>query len=181
MPPDRAASQLVLERIPYIFQNSWPNFRTWRADLASRLDVDPCDIYIAGSAASGVSLSPYKNFRAFNATSDIDVAVVSPFHFDQAWRILRTARRTFLDESQWQAVQSHRTNYIYWGCVATDRVLPLMPFAREWQIGLAHIEGLAPVNGRSMTVRLYRDNRSLRDYTQHTISILRQKVLADDV
>ena len=167
------ASELVLERIPYIFGNDWNDCRSWKRALADRIDIDPCDVFVTGSAATGISLSPYKNFSYFNDRSDIDIAVISPHHFDTAWRHLRTLRRSALRRAEWDAVLLHKENYIYWGCIATDKVLHLLPFGAQWLAALSHMEGTLPVAGRTVTARIYRDARSLRDYTATTIRILK--------
>ncbi len=110
--PPSIVSEHVLERIPHIFDNDWPLYRTWRAELGSRLGVDPCDISITGSACVGVSFSPRKNFSLFHDKSDIDVAIVSPHHFDVAWRSLRAFRLADArNKRERQAVISHRDNH----------------------------------------------------------------------
>lgn len=126
------ASELVLERIPAIFGDDWALFRQWRAVLSGKLGVDPCDIVITGSAAAGFSLNPDKNLSLFDADSDIDIAVISPFHFDTAWRVLRETRSSQVSETDWGYVQEHKKYYIFEGCIALDRILHLMPFAAAW-------------------------------------------------
>jgi len=167
------ASELVLERVPYIFKNDWSSCRDWKRQLAEKIDIDPCDIFITGSAATGISLSPYKNFSFFDDKSDVDVAIISPHHFDTAWRHLRTLRRSALKRAEWDAIILHKENYIYWGCIATDRVLHLLPFGPTWLAALAYMEGTLPVGGRSVSARIYRDARSLRDYTAATLRSLK--------
>jgi hypothetical protein len=176
--PNALASELVLERVPFVFKNDWKQYREWKRVLGEALDIDPCDIFITGSGAVGLSLSPYKNFSFFNDTSDIDVAIISPHHFDVAWRHMRTLRRTGLSYFEWESVKAHQQNYIYWGCVATDKILHLLPFGREWLGALVRMEGIDPASGRSISARIYRDARSLRDYTAFTLRALKAN-LAD--
>ncbi|WP_420405428.1 hypothetical protein [Nisaea sp.] len=58
---------------------------------------DPSDIAIVGSGKYGFSLSPEKNFRAFQPNeedenpSDIDLVVVSKGIFNETWHNLRRA------------------------------------------------------------------------------------------
>ena len=47
-------------------------------------------LQFVGSAAIGCSLNPVKNFKPFDSASDVDVAVISNYHFTVAWRYLRT-------------------------------------------------------------------------------------------
>lgn len=65
------------EGIPYAFKEFpalYEEIRTW---LAVRLDVDPKEISITGSARIGQSLAPYKIGKAFSSQSDLDLFVVS--------------------------------------------------------------------------------------------------------
>jgi predicted nucleotidyltransferase len=171
--PSTLISELVLERLPHIFGSNWSEFRTWRARLAPRLGVDPCDIFFSGSAAVGFSLNPQKGLRRFDDDSDIDVAVVSAYHFDAAWRALRLVKRAKVSERDWESVLSHRRNYIFWGCIACDYVLNLLPFGKDWAVALNLMAQVAPTEDRMIKTRLYRDVNSLRDYLNMGINKLK--------
>jgi hypothetical protein len=158
------ASELVLERIPAVFGDDWALYRQWRAIFSAKLGVDPCDILVTGSAAAGFSLNPDKNLGAFDADSDIDIAVISPFHFDTAWRVLRETRSSQVSETDWGYVQEHKKYYIFEGCIALDRILHLMPFAGTWKSALESMKAHPPTEDRDIKARLYRDNDSVRLY-----------------
>lgn len=176
--PSVVVAEHVLERVPHIFGDDWSLFRNWRAQLAAGLDVDPCDISITGSACVGVSLSPRKNFSDFDDRSDVDVAVISPYHFDLAWRCLRAfCLADARSPRERQAVISHRENYIYWGCIATDRILRLMPFSKQWLVASSEMRGVPPTEGRDVNFRIYRDYDSLRSYQTNGIRKLRAQLL----
>jgi hypothetical protein len=176
--PPAVVAEYVLERIPHIFNQDWSLYRKWRAELGSRLGVDPCDISITGSACVGVSLSPRKNFSLFHDRSDIDVAVVSPYHFDVAWRCLRAFRLADArNNRERQAVIRHRENYIYWGCIATDRILRIMPFVKDWLIASSDMGGIKPTEGRDVNFRIYRDYESLRSYQTNGVRTLQAQIL----
>jgi hypothetical protein len=81
-------SRQLLDRVPWLFSDR-PQYIGWKAALAADLEVDPYMLVVVGSAAVGFSLSPWKRFSEFGPNSDIDVAVVSTRHFDDAWRWLR--------------------------------------------------------------------------------------------
>ena len=78
-------SKWVLEKIPYIFNNDSEAYIKTKLKLASMIHVDSCSIIFVGSASTGFSLSPMKNFRKFNAKSDIHIAIISHYYFDVAW------------------------------------------------------------------------------------------------
>ncbi len=178
---EQVVAEHVLERIPHIFNGDWNLYRGWRAKLASLLKVDPCNISLTGSACVGVSFSPHKNFSEFGDSSDIDVAVISPFHFDLAWRTLRAFRLVnAIDQRERRSITQHQTNYIYWGCIATDRILRLMPFCKEWTIAASQMQGVSPTEGREINFRMYRDYESLRQYQLLGVEKLQTSLLPDD-
>ena len=76
-----AVSRALIDRLPWIF-DSKDQYLAWRGDLADGLGVDGRDVLLVGSAATGRSLNPGKRFKAFHRDSDLDIAVVSSFHFD---------------------------------------------------------------------------------------------------
>lgn len=58
-------------------------FEVLRGWLATRLDVDPKEISLTGSARIGSSISPGKQGKRFSPTSDLDLFVVSEKLFGQ--------------------------------------------------------------------------------------------------
>lgn len=97
---NRFLEEHIFDRVPHVFADDRALFVGWKRALASAIEVDPACLTVVGSAAVGYSLNPIKNFKAFDEQSDVDVAVVSHYHFTVAWRYLRTnsARRMRIDE-----------------------------------------------------------------------------------
>lgn len=65
------------EGIPYAFKELpalYEEIRTW---LAVRLDVDPKEVSITGSARIGQSLAPAKRGNQFGEKSDLDLFIIS--------------------------------------------------------------------------------------------------------
>jgi hypothetical protein len=181
--PDWCATKWVLEPMPFLFaQADNGELWRWKASLATGLDVDAKNLLISGSAAVGVSLNPYKNFKPFGDHSDIDVAVISAYHFDVAWRALRNlgTRRFRLTPVQMTSLKAHVERHIYWGTVATDQILPILPFAAHWLTAVSQAAMVEPTEGREINVRIYRDFASLRSYLHLTFRKLRDHVLGPD-
>lgn len=65
------------EGIPYAFAECPAVFEVLRGWLAIRLDVDPKEISLTGSARIGSSISPGKRGAKFSLNSDLDLFVVS--------------------------------------------------------------------------------------------------------
>lgn len=177
--PEELVNELLFERIPFLFGSRWETYRAWRYLLGGALNVDPCEIVVIGSAAVGFSLSPVKRLKAFDGSSDVDVAIVSDHFFSEAWHYLRTVDTALghLTPAQRCAVKEHQKRYIYWGCVATDRVLPILPFSREWLSARARLSATEPTTGRAVNFRVYKDFRALRTYQLRGLKRLRTALL----
>jgi hypothetical protein len=174
-----AASRHILDRTPHVFRENAESFRRWRNKLGDLIDVDPANITIVGSAGVGFSLNPHKNFRAFNARSDIDVAIISDYHFATAWRSLRAFRLAdAANDEERDAVLQHQKRYVYWGCIASDRIIRILPFVTTWTTALSEMAATAPTEGRVINFRIYKDYESLRSYQLNGLQSLQAALLA---
>lgn len=175
LPPASFVENHLFDRIPAIFGGDRALYIDWKRKLGQLIDVDPACLAIVGSAATGVSLSPTKNFKEFDASSDVDVAVVSPYHFDIAWRYLRMngSRRLSVDARTRNSWDQHVKQYIYWGTVATDRLLGVLPFGKDWLAATAAMSLEAPSLGRTINLRIYTDYDALRSYHVRGVRELR--------
>jgi hypothetical protein len=163
--PGELVSRIVLERLPFKFESKEQYFH-WRHMLAEGLQVDPRDVLLVGSAATGRSLSARKRFQVFSSRSDVDIAVISTSYFDRAWQWFRTANTTILkfDEEQRRLFNRHREGYIFDGVIAANVFLSYLPFGHEWNRELQRSEQYLPLGlqGRVLSVRIYRDGEALR-------------------
>jgi hypothetical protein len=164
--PSVFVSKWILERIPHVFEANQLRYNDWRRSLANRIGVDPCALVLTGSASVGISLNPNKDFKGFDEKSDIDVAVISSYHFEVAWRYLRNMGSEYyrLGPRARRSVDDHKAKYIYFGTIATDQILEHLPFGKEWLIALSEMARLNPTEGRNIKARVYRDFDSLRGY-----------------
>lgn len=182
-PADLLASVWILNSIPHIFNGDIKEYAVWRHKLAKGLGVDASALLITGSASFGISLNPGKNYRFFTPESDIDVAVISDYHFSEAWRTLRNLgpKRHGMSQSVKQSIADHVQRYIYWGTIATDKLLHLFPYAKEWNSALEEMAKVDPTKGRDVKVRLYRDLDSLRAYHVNNLTNLKNEELSKGI
>lgn len=180
--PSEFVSRFLFDTVPFLFGGDLEAWLAWKSALATGLDVDPRDIVLTGSGALGYSLNPKKNYKAYDDVSDIDCGVISPYHFDVAWRYLRQMRPSWLglDRNAKNAIEAHRKNHVFSGTIATDKMLSLLPFGTEWQRALDSMGNRVPTVGREVKLRIYRDYDSLRQYQSRNISILRSSLGTDD-
>lgn len=169
------ASLWVIDKLPHIFEDQKENCAIWRNKLGKLIEVDPSALIFTGSSNTSFSLNPYKNYKLYDESSDVDLAVVSEHHFNQGWRTLRNLGPKFYDlsPSAKQSVIEHTNKYIYWGTIATDRILEILPFAREWNNAFNIMKEEHPTKGRKINARIYKDFDSLRAYQVNNLTNLR--------
>ncbi|MBC2659697.1 hypothetical protein H7A76_30045 [Pseudomonas sp. MSSRFD41] len=174
-PPDIIASIWIINRIPFPFNGDAKCYEEWRKKLAKLVEVDASEILITGSGAFGISLNPNKNYKEFDDSSDIDVAIISEYFFNTSWRYLRNigAQRHSLPQAAKQSIRDHVERYIYWGTIATDKILPYLPFGKVWLSALEEMAKEAPTKNRTIKARIYKDFDSLRAYQVNNLTNLR--------
>ncbi|MDP1571313.1 MAG: hypothetical protein Q8L86_15065 [Vicinamibacterales bacterium] len=176
--PERFITRWFDESTPYVFGPHRTEYLRWKSHIAGELGVSWLDVVLVGSAAVGCSLSPHKRFKPFSSDSDIDIAVMSPHHFDIAWRWMRRlgADRYRLPQPTQEWVKEHEKRLVYWGSIATDQLLQYLPFGPEWVVKLSKLMAAAPADGRMINVRLYRDHSSLESYLLNSVRRLRSQL-----
>ncbi|HEY5915575.1 MAG TPA: hypothetical protein VJA21_33745 [Verrucomicrobiae bacterium] len=173
------AARRLFDTVPFIFTAA-PDCTEWKVRTAEFLAVDPCSVFIIGSACSCVSFNPNKNFKVFDEgrPSDIDIAVISNYHFELAWRKLREigAGKYNLDTAGQASLAEHRDHHVFWGMFATEKILSALPFSQEWLRASVEISKRAPMEGREIKFRLYRDSYSFVAYHLNGLKSLRAQL-----
>jgi hypothetical protein len=174
-------SQWLLEPCPYIFRDDYLFYLRWKTVLGKTINVDPKDIVVIGTAGLGFSLNPYKNYKSFDEKSDIDIAIISHYHFDIAWFELRHlgTKRLRLSPIELESINDHVNRLIYWGTIATDKILHLFPFNLEWQKATDEIKKMNAIFNRDINFRIYNDYDSLRAYNINNMKKLQDRLLEE--
>lgn len=172
-------SKWIIEKIPHVFSDDLDSYIRWKENLGSKIGVDSRAIAITGSASVGFSLNPEKNLKIFSAASDIDVAIISQYHFDIAWHFLRNLGTKIHSFSQREknAIEDHRTRLIYWGTIATDKIIQLLPFGQQWVNALNEMSDFAPTKGHEVNARIYKDFEALRAYSLNNLRQIKEKII----
>jgi len=177
--PNYISSKWVLERIPFIFNDDFEKYIDWKERLGGLIGVDGKAITLTGSAAVGISLNPDKNFREFNENSDIDIAVISSHYFDVSWHYLRNLgpKRHRLKGPEKASIKDHRERLIYWGTIATDKIIQILPFGKKWMSAIDEMRKIDPTKDRDINFRIYKDFESLREYQSDCIGKLKDLII----
>lgn len=172
----RFVTKWIMDATPFVFENNTMDYIVWREEIAQKMNVDPTDILISGSACLGFSINPAKNFKLFDEKSDIDVCIISPYYFDTAWRDLLQLNPNRLHGKMKSALMDHRQRLIFWGTIATDKILPLLSFGPSWDKIINESQSLEILKDRDINFRIYKDRRSLRDYLIQGINKCKEQI-----
>lgn len=177
--PSLVAQKWVIDRTPHVFSSNQDEYVLWKSKLAKKIQVDGRAIALIGSASVGFSLSPDKNYRKFDDTSDIDIAIVSAHHFELAWHTVRNlgALRHGLTNLQHSSLEDHRSRLIYWGTFDTKHLLTRLPFGKQWFKAFEEMTSIDPTRDRDINARIYRDFESLSAYHINNLNTLRSAQL----
>jgi hypothetical protein len=162
------------EGVPFAFRDRPAVYESVRSWLAARLNVDPKEITLIGSARVGQSLSPSQLGRPFSPESDLDLTIVSSDLFGRIVREFNTWAYDYESDAVTPANDRERKfwdDHLQRGSVLINRgfldskMVPLrVPYVLAREISqtmyllcnkLASTPG-APVVGRA-DVRIYKD------------------------
>jgi hypothetical protein len=171
------AMKWVIERTPYVFSKNRVDYISWKEQLSQKIGIDGKSITFTGSSCTGFSLNPNKNFNIFDDESDIDIAIISNHYFDISWHYLRNigAKRYSFKREQIASITDHVSRLIYWGTIATDKILEILPFGANWFKELQSMSTCPPTEGRDINIRIYKDFESLKAYHVNNLMLLRNK------
>jgi hypothetical protein len=172
-------SKWIIEKVPFIFADNLEHYIRWKEILASKIGVDSKAIVLTGSASVGFSLNPDNNLRAFSEKSDIDVAIISQHYFDISWHFLRNigTNRYSYSRKEITAIDDHRNRLIYWGTIATDKIIQLLPFGDKWVTSLNEMSNIEPTKDRTINIRIYKDFEALRAYHLNNLKAIKDKII----
>ena len=179
MPISFVTSKWILDRIPFVFSEDRDQFIEWKEKLSESLKVDSKAIVFTGSSSCGFSLNPSKNYKLFDEESDVDIAIISQHYFDVSWHFLRNLKSEFntFTPRQRNSIKEHVNRLIYWGTIATDQILEILPFGKKWSLALIKMGNEPPFENRVVNIRIYKDLESLRFYQTQGLNKLKNEIV----
>jgi hypothetical protein len=168
----------VYRGTPYALRHSTQAFVEWRSTLAECLGLVPDSIFVVGSTAAGLSLSPYKGLRMHSPHSDVDLGIVAPelFQIGWDWFIQQQAERIAFPQAVTDWIRDHRTRLIFYRQIGCEQYLEYLPFGRAWIDCLDSASRRVPVQGRSVKARIYASKSALTGYLVNSVGALRPAV-----
>lgn len=84
------ADEIMATTVPWFFKKEFDKqaidaYDSFKAYMANKFAVPSNNIFIVGSALLGFSLSPKKNYKLFDDTSDIDIVIVDEELYKTYW------------------------------------------------------------------------------------------------
>jgi hypothetical protein len=177
----------VLDALPWIFNGDSAAFSAWRTTAATSANVQADSIFLVGSGATGYSLSPIKATRPFrtlaSATppSDLDIAIVDPSLFLEAWEaIVRLDRSRSLGRhlplaSPGRSTQEQLAKLrqdVYYGTISGSSTPPGTTSSQRLRALFAATSRQASLNGYPPRARIYRRLEDLKAYHIQSLNSL---------
>jgi hypothetical protein len=163
--------EYFLRTDPFAFKPH--SFRSTVRLITEGFDVDPNGVFCIGSGAIGLSLNPAKiaegQLKAFGASSDLDLAIISEVHFETAWRDLRKAAQATsveIDDVILQNLKWQKKRF-FDGAIIANKLLPALSFGNQWITATPRVaQEISILLDREVEVNywIYRDYWSLRNY-----------------
>ena len=75
------------------------------------------------------------------------------------------------------SIRDHRERLVYWGTIATDKIIQILPFGKEWINAIDEMRKIDPTIDRDINFRIYKDFESLREYQSQGIGKLKDKII----
>jgi len=177
---DEFVDRALLSGRPWIFSTD-EIYHTWQQSVSAELALQPENVRIVGSAATGFSLSPLKPGRSFQSVttrgraSDIDVALIDQGLFADAWNLILVTDRRRLLGGTGEARSKIRED-IYWGVVGQKSVPSNTIIARRLLTAMSAAGRLPPLRGYQIRCRVYRRIDDLRAYHVSSLRQLRAEL-----
>ena len=189
---DTLVREHFIEGIPWYFRNDESLFKGFCDHFCKELSISTDAFCLVGSARIGFAVSPDAFPRPFHHGSDLDVAIVSPELFDEAWFSLVKwghPRRHTLPAGELRWMQQRQTE-IFWGWLLPDHLrFEGLQFPRDlnelrrvrsnWFNAFKSVGAMFPgtdLAGREVSGRLYRTPEHLIRYQAEGLRRLRYRL-----
>nr|WP_320131704.1 hypothetical protein [uncultured Holophaga sp.] len=187
------ANLWISEGFPVAFQQAPYRYDQIRIWVAESLGVSSKEITVVGSARLGFSLSPVKYGKAFNSSSDLDLAISNKMLFNK----LKQEFTSFCDDIQNKnIIPRNRSETIIWpeNALFISRNLPKnfididkipntsrYPLSRQIKSEMAKLQILIQKqtdcpNVKKVSIRVYLDFKSFQSRLNTNLSDLRSKI-----
>jgi hypothetical protein len=178
--PSEFCRRYLFDQDVWIFEpGSEMNLRGTYHDLkyaiSNCIDIAPNNVAIVGSGKMGFSLNPSKSdlLPPFNNNSDIDLVIVSPSIFNEAWRDLRTAYLA----GHTQLRDLFRDSIFVRFLVLNDKIKTPSTYLRDTLLKVTEMKRVLQLEvrlKRQINYRVYADWGDVEAYHAHSAGILQR-------
>ncbi len=139
-----------------------------RSEVADKYKVHPNEVLVVGSGKLGFSIAPYKRYKHFSDTSDIDVVIVSASLFDHIWQEVHY----YWDHGGYWERSLDFKAYLFMGWIRPDKLPPAASFdlANDWWDFFNYLSSTRKYSVYKIVGALYRNWYFLEAYQKRAIS-----------
>ena len=144
-----------------------------RSKVADWLELHPSAIVVVGSCRTGFTIKPNKRYSPFASASDIDVAVVSAWLFDNMWDDIFKATQPNRDWVLLDRQGKLLGRDLFNGWITPEALppLPSVEHGRTWAEWFAGLTRSRICDRHKIRGRLYRSWSRLEQYQSHYVRL----------
>ena len=145
-----------------------------RTSIAENFQIHANEVVLVGSAKLGFSIAPYKEYRHFGDSSDLDLAIVSSDLFDKFWKAVYNLWK---QKVFWENEHDFK-KYLFQGWIRPDKLPNAKSFAMgdSWWEYFRELTKTNKFGPYKITGALYKDWDYLQGYQNYSVQICKDKL-----
>lgn len=177
MSDDELVDRYILYGTPYIFEREEQKYFELKKEICSNFEIESKkNIIVVGSSKLGFSLAPNKRFREIQDDSDVDVAIIDEYLFDNYWKKLYEYNVSLRSRNENEEKRYRKfLEYLFKGWLRPD----LFPFRykgqQDWFDFFKSIS-YKNYDKRKVAGAIYRNEYFFKKYHEENIKSLREEI-----
>lgn len=147
-----------------------------KSSICDKFDVQYNNIIIVGSGKLGFSIKPNKRFIPFSESSDIDIAIVSPFLFEKIWKRVNE----YVDDNTIYSNYENFCNYLSQNGWIRPDLLPMIDIKNDWFDYFRVLTNSRDFSEYKITAGLYYNYHFLESYQLKCIKQCKETIRNDN-
>jgi len=163
----------VFAGVPFAFRDNADHYTLLIQHVTAGLSIPQDQITLVGSGRLGFSLAPGTYGRPFSAASDLDLVVVSPNLFDEAWIDLITWRRGYTRLPAWvRSWHQDHQRHVYYGRIWPHKLPGIVGLYGRWLEVFRSVSRYPELAVHEVNGLLYRTWEHARHYHAYGLRLI---------
>lgn len=172
----KSVSRIVRRHITfgncYVFNED--KYFELKLEISDHFNIHPSEVLLVGSGKLGFSIAPQKRYRPFGDSSDIDIAIISPYLFDKVWQDVFE----YNDRNIFPPCSKDFKDYLFKGWIRPDKLPTSNSFSlkKEWFEFFRTLTQTGKYSSYKIAAGLYKNWYFLEGYQSCTVKACKQEL-----